>query len=208
MIWRTRGFTAFALLISGMLALPFQAAAHVTLNPDTVPANHEVRIDVRVPNEEDVASTKKLAIEIPAGVYYAIYQPVPGWKISIATKKLATPVKVGADSASTEAVSATFMATGAGIQPGQFQDFGLVINTPNNPGTTVRFPAVQTYSNGDIVRWSGALDAAEPVPHLNLTAAASVAGKSDGTIAWIALGVGIVALLIGAGALAAARRKF
>ena len=39
------------------------------------------------------------------------------------------------------------------------------------PGTALTFKALQTYDNGDIVRWIGAPDADTPAPQVTLTAA-------------------------------------
>ncbi|MGH2906718.1 MAG: YcnI family protein [Solirubrobacterales bacterium] len=197
------------------------AAAHVTVQPTSVPADGFTRVDVRVPNEQDDAGTTKVSVKFPSGIYFASYEPVAGWKAAIKTKKLAEPVKMGDDETNTEVESVTFTATDDGIEPGQFQDFGLSISTPNKPNTSLTFPAVQTYSNGDVVRWIGTPDAEEPAPQLHLTAAvpehgSAMASESDdepkndsdsSTIAWVALVVGGLGLLLGGGALVASRRR-
>ena len=43
-----------------------------------------------------------------------------------------------------------------GIPPGAFQDFGLSVQIPGKAGDKLTFKALQTYSNGEIVRWIGA----------------------------------------------------
>jgi uncharacterized protein len=40
---------------------------------------------------------------------------------------------------------------------------------PGKAGQTLTFKALQTYSNGDVVRWIGAPDADEPAPRVQLT---------------------------------------
>ena len=80
--------------------------------------------------------------------------------------------------------------TGSGDQgkigPGQFKDFGVSVQIPDKPGTHLTFPAVQTYDNGDVVRWIGAEDSEEPAPRVEVTAstgsehgAAERRGRSD-----------------------------
>jgi periplasmic copper chaperone A len=90
---------------------------------------------------------------------------------------------------------------------------------PDKAGSTLAFPAVQTYSSGEVVRWIGPPDAEEPAPQVKLTAAeaeggaaaepaaaqpAADGGDDDGgsdTLAIIALIVGIAGLAAGLAAL-------
>ena len=58
--------------------LPAVAPAHVTLQPNEVPAGGFKRLDVRVPNERDDASTKKVEVQFPAGFISVSHQPVAG----------------------------------------------------------------------------------------------------------------------------------
>jgi hypothetical protein len=70
--------------------------------------------------------------------------------------------------------SVTFKGTGKGlgkIAPGQFKEFPLSLKMPNAPGATLRFPACQWYSSGEIVRWIGAAGAATPAPTVALAPA-------------------------------------
>lgn len=76
-----------------VLALPTAAQAHVTVNPRSVVADSFARLDVRVPNERDDASTKSVAVSFPEGFTSVSYKPVWGWKVKIAKAKLATPIK-------------------------------------------------------------------------------------------------------------------
>jgi uncharacterized protein len=86
------------------------------------------------------------------------------------------------------------------------------------PGTELAFPAVQTYSNGEIVRWIGPPDAEEPAPTVAVTAAASEEREAPAATATPAAGAGaggdeedggsdtlsIVALLVAVAGLATA----
>jgi methionine-rich copper-binding protein CopC len=87
-------------------------------------------------------------------------------------RKLATPVP-STDGDITEEVSkVTWRPTSkAGwILPGQFEEFGLSMRIPNKPGSTLYFPARQTYSNGEVVNWTGAAGSESPAPALTVTA--------------------------------------
>ena len=44
-------------------------------------------------------------------------------------------------------------------RPGQFRDFPISVQIPGKAGDTLTFKALQTYSNGEVVRWIGATDA-------------------------------------------------
>src|SRR5438552_3264956 len=75
------------------LAVPAVADAHVTLQPSTAAAGAFTRLDVRVPNERDDATTSKVEVQFPTGFADASYEPVPGWAVKVTKKKLATPVQ-------------------------------------------------------------------------------------------------------------------
>ncbi len=201
------------------------AAAHVTLQPKEVAAGAFERLDVRVPNERDNASTTKVEVRFPAGFIFASYEPVPGWTTKVAMVKLATPVEAFGEQRTEQVGTITFTATGKGIRPGQFQDFGLSLGLPDKAGTTLTFKSVQTYSNGEVVRWIGLPDADRPAPQVKLLAAAAEgasggaaqarpAGTDDdesedgdgNALAIVALVVGGLGLAAGGAALAASRR--
>jgi uncharacterized protein len=206
-----------SLLASGavaaaLLASPAVADAHVTVQPTQVPAGGFVRLDVRVPNERDDASTTKVDVQFPPGFAEASYEKVPGWTIKVAKAKLAKPIKTD-DGPVTEAVSRitwTARTTADGIPPGAFQDFGLSVQVPGKPGAALTFKALQTYSNGTIVRWIGAPGSDTPAPAVKVTAAAGGApsatptphasGGSSNGLAITALIVGALALITGVAA--------
>ena len=222
---------------AGTLALPVAAAeAHVTLQPKTAPAGGFVVEDVRVPNETDDAVTTKVAVQFPAGFAEASYQSVPGWSVKVVKEKLATPVKTD-DGEVTEGVKTitwTARAKADGIAPGQFQDFPLSVQVPGKAGDTLTFKALQTYSDGTVVRWIGGPDADQPAPQVTVTAAAddhhaaasggtptdeqtsapataaaTTASSDDShsnTLAIVALVVGALGLAAGGAGLASARR--
>lgn len=209
----------------GALALPPAAQAHITLQPDEAPAGAFKRLDVRVPNEKDNASTKKVELRLPPGFVFASYEPVRGWKVSVGKQKLAKPIKTD-DGELTEQVRQITWTGGAGaIGPGQFQDFGVSVQIPEKAaGKSLTFKALQTYSDGEVVRWIGPPDAEQPAPTVKATAAeggdhaakedkaASAAagsgddgGPSTGLVV-VALALGALGLAAGGGALLQARR--
>jgi uncharacterized protein YcnI len=154
------------------LAAP-AAQAHVTLNPRSVTADSFARLDVRVPNERDEASTKTVVVSFPDGFYSVSYKRVWGWTAKVTTKKLATPIK-SEDGDITERVSkVTWRASSKAdwIGPRSFEEFGLSARIPNVPGQTLTFKAAQTYSNGEVVRWNGGAGSETPAPTVSVVAA-------------------------------------
>ena len=154
-------------------ALPATAQAHVTLQPNKVVAGAYTRLDVRVPNERDDASTNKVEVQFPDGFASASYEPVPGWTVKVGKKTLDTPIQTD-DGEITEGVSTiTWTADSEkdGIPPGAFEDFGLSVQIPGKAGDKLTFKALQTYSDDDVVRWIGAEDSDNPAPVVTVEAA-------------------------------------
>ncbi len=217
-----RRIIAAAAGVAAALAAPAAVQAHVTVQPKQAPAGGFARLDVRVPSEEPTTPTRKIVVQMPAGFADASYEPVPGWRVTVAKRKLAKPVKTDDGDTLTEELSRiTFAATGKGIGPGQFQDFGLSLGIPDRPvGTKLTFKALQTYAGGKVVRWIGAPDSEHPAPQVTLVAASAAGGPagaapaSDGDgdgdgngdgLAIAALIVGALGLLTGGAALLRAR---
>lgn len=208
-----------------VLAVSVPAFAHVTVNPSTAVRGGYAKLTFRVPNETDNASTTKLRVFFPTGepLGSVLVSPVPGWTFTVKKTKLAKPVQTD-DGPVTEAVSQVVWTAGssaAAIQPGEFEEFAVSAGPlPDKP--SMIFKALQTYSNGQVVRWiqtptSGAGEPAHPAPVLRLlpadrsapaaqgasstaashptSASASGSASGPGAIAKWALGVAIAALL-------------
>jgi uncharacterized protein len=171
-----------ALAATALVAIPATAGAHVTLNPGTAPAKGFTELLIRVPNERDNANTNKVDIKFPPGFVFASYQPKPGWTVKVQKRKLAQPVKTDDGTITEEVARMTFIGTGKGvgtIPPGAFQDFPISVQVPDKSGQTLWFPALQTYSNGEVVRWITEDESAdEPAPHIDVTAAAAEHGAA------------------------------
>jgi uncharacterized protein len=167
--------TALVASVAAALVIPAVASAHVTLQPNTAAAGGFTRLDVRVPNERDDASTIKVEVQFPDGFQSASYEPVPGWSAKVTTGKLATPIQTD-DGEVTEGVKQiTWTADGEqdAIPPGAFQDFGLSLRIPDKAGEKLEFKALQTYSGGEVVRWIGAEGSDNPAPIVTVTEAAA-----------------------------------
>jgi uncharacterized protein YcnI len=201
------------------LVVPAAAAAHVTVNPGEWEAGGFARFSVRVPNERPNADTTEVTMQFPENVLSASFQPVPGWERTVEMAALDEPIEEEGEEPITERI-ASVTWTGGTIAPGEFQEFGVSFQVPETPGEELVFPAVQTYSNGEVVRWIGPSDADAPAPRVAVlepeeeesgTAAseqpaapqpAAAEGDDDGSgLAVVALIVAIAGLLAGLAAL-------
>lgn len=181
--------TLLASAAAALLLVP-AAHAHVTLQPDQAAAGGFTRLDVRVPNEQDGASTVKVQVQLPDGFAFVSYEPVPGWKVDVKRTKPATPITTpfGEFDEQVSEITWTGDGTTGAIPPGAFQDFGLSLMVPGKEGDALTFKAVQTYSNGDVVRWIEAApadgsEAEHPAPIVMVTAAAAEGHHAAATAA-------------------------
>ena len=223
-----------AATVAGLtLAVASPAAAHVSVSSSNATQGGYAKVTFRVPNESDTDSTTKVEINLPADapVGSVSLRPVNGWTAVATKSKLATPLEVHGTQI-TEAVSKiTFTAPAASaIKPGEFQEFDVSMG-PLPKVDQMIFKALQTYSDGTVVRWieEPATDGTEPespAPVLKLAAASAQEGasapaateapiaapggtESDGPDALSIAGLvaGVLALIVGLLAYARAGRR-
>jgi uncharacterized protein YcnI len=190
------------------IALAAPAFAHVTVDPASAPKGAEITLGFRVPNEEATASTIKIQIFFPSRhpVLGIDPQSAPGWTDHIHTSPLNPPITTD-DGPLTDYVSEVDWSGGA-IKPGHFQEFYVLAQQLPTTSQVV-FKALQTYSDGNVVRWiqpvvAGQPEPDHPTPILQLTnapAASGSSGSSSNTIAIIGVVIGAIALLLGGAAL-------
>ena len=171
---------------TSLLAAASAAEAHVTVNPNTEPQGGYAKVSFRVPNEEANASTTSLEVDIPVDhpIASVSVRPVPGWTATTTTSRLAAPVKTD-DGEVAQAVS-KIVWTGGKIDPGQFQEFDVSLGPLPKDTDKIVFKALQTYSDGNVVRWidvqqPGQPEPDHPAPVLHLTPAAATGGSAGGS---------------------------
>jgi uncharacterized protein YcnI len=132
-------------------------------------------------------------------------------------RKLAQPVDNHGTQISEVVSVITWTATeGAAVKPGEFQEFPVSMGRiPDNVDQLV-FKALQTYSDGTVVRWieepKDGVELEHPAPVLKVakpTTTTNVAteGKSTDVLGWTALAVAIVGVLLAGFALTRSRRE-
>jgi uncharacterized protein YcnI len=233
--------TLAALLSTGALIAPASAQAHISLHPNTIPAGAFVTLNVRVPGEQEGAYAYKVDMLIPPGFTEIDTQNVPGWSVREIDTKLAKPIQTD-DGPVSEEVS-QIVWTGdrsklGRLDNGTFIQFPLSIAMPDDiAGSSLAFKTLESYSNGQVVRWIGPPSATYPAPTVNITPkggaiedvaggeagptpgqtpdaqgapAATVNATSGGAskgLAITALLVGALGLLTGIAGIAASRRR-
>ena len=180
---RLRLLGGVAVAAAAIVASAGAASAHVSVNPDTATQGGFTKLSFRVPNEQDAASTTKVQVALPADqpLGFVSVKPHAGWTYTVTKAKLATPISTD-DGEVTEAVSTiTWTADSAAtaIKPGEFDEFDVSVG-PLPEAPSMQFKALQTYSNGEVVRWiePAAADGTEPehpAPTLTLTPVAAEA---------------------------------
>ncbi|GIF45671.1 uncharacterized protein YcnI [Asanoa ferruginea] len=199
------------------LGIAGPAFAHVTVNPNSATQGGYGRVAFRVPTESDTASTTKLEVNLPedAPVASVSTMPVPGWTVAVENRKLATPLNVHGSQVTDVVAKITWTATaGAEIKPGQFQEFPVSMG-PLPDKDQMIFKTLQTYSDGEIVRWidepvEGGEEPENPAPVLKLAKAAdaaaaptagptvaAVAASDSSSSSGASVGLGIAGLVAG-----------
>jgi len=184
----TRRATAIGLCtVVVVIGFAGSAAAHVEVSPATASQGAETEIAFRVPTEEPGVKTVKVQVSFPAD------NPIPsvqttalmGWTATVQKTKLAKPVTTD-DGKVTEAVS-QITWSGGQIPSESYQDFPVAVGPLPSGTAKLTFKVLQTYSNGEVVRWiDSSEDAEHPAPTLTLTPASAApaavqAVKADAT---------------------------
>jgi uncharacterized protein YcnI len=219
---RLRTFAlAGAVAAAALLATAGPASAHVTVHSTDAVQGGYSELTFRVPTESDTASTVKLQVVFPAAAPIAsvLVQPHPGWTFKTVTSTLATPVKTADGDTLTSAVSQivwTADSAATAIKPGEFDQFAISAG-PLPKVKVLTFSAIQTYSDGSVVKWDetaapgSGVTPDHPKPSITLAAGSNApeasggsdtsSGSSGGGHDTDALVLAIIALVLGAGAL-------
>jgi periplasmic copper chaperone A len=201
-----------------VVAMSAPSFAHVTTDPASAPQGSEITLGFRVPNEETNANVTQVEIDLPTDtpLLGVDTQPLAGWTAKITQVNLNPPIQTD-DGAVAQAVSQIIWtaAPGGGTAPGQFEEFHVLVQQLPDRANQVVFKALQTYSDGTIVRWIDPVVAGHeapdhPTPILTLTGAAAGSPATDvsklaqKTSVNRAQMIGIIGIVIGALGLMAA----
>jgi uncharacterized protein YcnI len=181
---RLAAVTALAAAVTA--AFVGTADAHVQVLSDSTTAGSSTALTFRVPNESDTAGTVKVAVQLPQDTPFleVSAKPMTGWTVTSVEERLPKPVVYEGTTLTKAVRTVTWTADrGTRIGPGEYQDFSLAVEPLPAAGTTIRLPATQTYSDGEVVHWDQATPAGgeepeHPAPELRVTAASTVGTAS------------------------------
>lgn len=184
-----------------LIGVASAASAHVTVSSPDASAGGFAKIVFRVPTESDTASSTSVTVNLPEKTPFAFVsaQAKPGWTVKLTRVDRKKPIKVADFMVSRTVSAVTWTATGAGIAPGQFDEFSVSVG-PIPEVKKIGFTAEQAYSDRSVVQWdqvqNGKTEPEHPAPTLELAPAKppTVAAKSDHT----ARGLAIAALAMAA----------
>jgi uncharacterized protein YcnI len=187
--------TISAALFSAALLFVFQstASAHVSVKPLQTIAGTSETFTVTVPTEKNIPTTK-VAVRIPGNVEFYSYQPVPGWNGEVSKNS------------SGRVQTVTWTADGAGIAPGEFQQFQFRAANPKKVGN-IAWNAYQTYKDGSIVEWTGKENSETPHAITKIVKDADAAQGSSMTLPIIAIVLSAIAIVLSIVTLVAIRKK-
>ena len=163
------------------------ASAHVTVNPNTAVAGSYTKLTFRVPNESAKADTVKITVNFPMDHPFASVSVKKelGWTAVATTTKLSTPISDDDNASITQAVSSiTWTADASGrIALGEFAEFDVSVG-PVPKVASVAFTAIQTYSDGSVVKWdeptpASGVEPEDPAPVLTITPADEAGGGTS-----------------------------
>jgi len=212
-------------VVSALLVLVWagSASAHVTVDPPSAPQGGTVKLSFLAPNEEPPATVTDLQIYFPVPPATPIptvtVEPKAGWTFHLTNLHLTKPIVTDDGNISDIVSEIEWKANSPAdaIGANQFGEFTIDADGLPDSGTQVVFKAIQTYSNGDVVRWIEPVPASgdepdHPTPILELTpasgsttptttasaAAAVTSGLAKKSDVDTARTVGIIGIIVGA----------
>jgi len=207
----------------------------VTVDPLSAPQGATVKLSFHAPNADPTAKMTGLQVAFPTPpatpIATVTVEPIAGWNIKVTTENLAKAITTDDGTVDTivKEIDWTAKSTADGIGANQFGEFTIDADGLPTNENQVAFKAIQTYSDGSVVRWidpvtPGGPEAPHPTPILQLTnpsgapaptttvpaattvVAASTQDNSARALAIIGVALGAVALVFATGGLMKKRR--
>jgi uncharacterized protein YcnI len=168
-----------ALVLVLVVAAP--ASAHVTVIPSVARPGDKLELTFRVPNERADAATTAVELFIPTGIPATVADH-PGWT---------SEDKGNGD------IAWTPSAAGAAIAPGRTQDFKVTLG-PLPQTDRIVFKALQTYADGQVVRWiqDSGPDDERPAAILDLSGSSSSSNGGSAVLIIVVVAVPLIALAL------------
>lgn len=173
---------ATTIVLAGTAVVAGPASAHVTVDPTEAEQGGYARLAFRVPNESETASTIALEVRFPTDTPVSSIRTKPkvGWTAEIEKQKLPKPVVEGEREITEAVTSVTWTADrGVKIGPGEFEEFEVSGGPLPAEAEQLALPAIQTYDDGEVVRWDQVPAAGEGEPERPAPVLILVEGSGD-----------------------------
>lgn len=218
-------------VLATLTVAPGLASAHVKAHAQQATKGGYSKITFSVPNEDEHASTVKVEVDFPKDHPLASVstKAMPGWHAQVTKVALPKPIKMEHTEVKEAVASIVWTADpGAGIAPGQFNEFDVSAGPLPTDTDTLIIPATQTYDDGNVVKWdetqaAGQSEPEHPAPTVALAAKktdaaatttaaqpgeqASSADDTARLLGGIGVGLGVLGIGIGVGTTLRARRN-
>ncbi len=171
---RSKLYLSLFALVAALVLAPL-AAAHAEMSPEEATSGKDTKFTLSLENEMADSAFVKVVVEFPESVVTATFVQVPGWTRTVKTQPLDTPV-TGPDGETITDRIDTVTWEGGAIGPGEEGEFPFSFVVPEQPGATLFFPTLQTYDNGETIRWIGTPGSEEPAPGVLITEATGGGG--------------------------------
>ncbi|HEY2833554.1 MAG TPA: YcnI family protein [Sporichthyaceae bacterium] len=169
------GGLVLASATAAVLFGPSIAWAHVTVHSaEAVRGGEDAELVFRVPNESDNARTTKIEVNLPTDtpMLGVSVDPPSGWSAKTSQTDLPSPVDT--DDGPVNSVVSKIVFSGSSISGDEYVDFPIAVGKlPDTPQLV--FKVLQTYSDGNVVRWieegsdaPGAQEPEHPAPSIKL----------------------------------------
>jgi uncharacterized protein len=137
------------------IGLPSRASAHVEIVPKSARCGEPAALTFRVPNERTSVATTGLVVQFPRDrpISSATARAAAGWSARVRMRNAGPAPAVD-----------TIAWSGGAIRPGSVGSFAVSTGLLPAHGDALVFKALQTYANGEVVRWVQVQGPGEPEP--------------------------------------------
>lgn len=137
-----------------LLCTPVAAHVSVEAGDGTAPDGH-AQLVLAMPNERSTTSTVKLELQFPTDhpIATAEAADLDGWEVTVDERDLDEPMDVQGQEVTSAVDVVTWTATDGGIGPDEEATFAVTIGPIPETAERLVFRALQTYDDGEVVRW-------------------------------------------------------
>ena len=173
-----KGALALVAVAAVALAAAASAYAHAHISPPVALAKAGQLFSLDVPTEKEGATTTRIELAVPAGFTIDSFEPEPGW--ARRTKTIDNGIR-------------QVVWTGGRVPTDEDAVFRFDASTSG--AKTYTLAVRQTYSDGQVVDWSGPESSDTPAPTVEAVSSLGGGGGTS-TLALVALALGALALVV------------